>query len=113
MFETWVSTDLSRLPEIRKMGTGFSADSGANKIGVHVTQDGESVELSGTVRAWIVRADGKTITVDGSKSGGDAWVVLPAEAYIAPGPIGIYIKLISGTEVATLGGVEGYVYKAM
>lgn len=113
MFEYWMQTDLQRLPEVRHLGGQvFSKDSGANKIGVEVLNGGEPATLTGTITANIVRADGTTITASGSKSGNRAWVVLPEAAYNVVGHIGIYIKATNGTEVATLGGVESYVFKS-
>lgn len=114
MFEHWVHTDLSRLPDVKKLGNVFSQDSGANKIGVTVTKDGSPVTLSGTVKALIVKADGTTVTETSNVglSGNTAWVVLPASAYTVVGQIGVYLKLTSGNTVTTLGGVEGYVYQS-
>ena len=114
MFEHWIHTDLKRLPDVKKLGNVFSADDGANKIGVEVTEDGVPVTLSGTVKAWIVKPDGTTIkeTTNVGLSGNTAWVVLPASAYTVVGQLGVYLKLISGSTVTTLGGVEGYVYRS-
>ena len=112
MFEFWQATDLKNLPEVKHLGGQvFSQDSGANKIGVEVTDNGEPVTLTGSIRANVIRADGTTLEITGEKSGNRAWVILPAEAYAVPGHIGIFIKRISGEEISTLGGVESYVYR--
>lgn len=115
MFEHWAHTDLTRLPDIKKMGNVFTQDSEANKIGVEVTKDGVPVTLVGMVKAWIVKPDGETITEQHNvgMSGNTAWVILPAEAYDTVGLLGIYLKLINGSTVTTLGGVEGYVYRSL
>ena len=113
MFEYWIQTDLTKLPTVKTLGGQvFTADSGANKIGAEVTDNGEPVTLTGTVSANIVKPDGGTISVSGDKSGNRAWVVLPDAAYTATGHIGVYLKLTNGTEVMTLGGVEGYCYRS-
>lgn len=112
MFEYWLQTDLQRLPTVKPLGNVFSQDSGANKIGVIVTDGGEAAELSGTIRANVVKPDGSTIQVTGEASGNRAWVILPAAAYTAVGQIGVYLKLITENETTTLGGVEGYVNKS-
>lgn len=111
MHEHWLKTDLTELPEVEKKGLYFTDDSGANKIGVIVTDDGESITLSGTVKGYVICPDGSTKEVTGDKSGNTAWIVLPDSAYDLPGQIAVFIKLISGNDVTTLGGVEGYVYK--
>jgi hypothetical protein len=113
MFEYWVDTDLKKLPTVRKLQNVFSQDSGANKIGVRVTDDGEEITLSGTVKASIVKPDGTTISVDGSKDGNKAWVILPSSAYSAVGRLGVFLKLLTGSDIATLGGIEATVYKSL
>lgn len=111
MFEYWIEADLKRLQIVKRLsGVVFHADSGANKIGVKVYENGEAVTLTGDVSANIIRADGETLTVSGSKSGNQAWVVLPESAYTVKGTLGVFIRLTDGTTVTTLGGIEAYVY---
>lgn len=112
MFETWIETDLMKLPTVmRLMGRAFSSDDGGNKVGVIVKDGGEPITLSGTVKGYIIKPDGTMINdVSGSKSGNRAWIVLPSSAYALQGQITVTIKLINGTEVSTLGAVEAYVY---
>lgn len=112
MFEYWLDVDKTNLPPVKRLGDVFSQDSGANKIGVRVTENRLPVTLTGSVKAWIVKPNGSTIEVDGEKDGNKAWVVLPEGAYTDVGLIGIFVKLINGTQVTTLGGVEAYVYKS-
>lgn len=110
MFEYWLETDLQRLAEVKHSGIVFSQDSGANKIGVKVTNNGIPVTLTGTVNGYVIKPDGTTIEITGDKSGNEAWVVLSSSAYSVVGSISVFVKLINGTEVTTLGGVEAYVY---
>ena len=113
MFEYWIQTDLKKLPTVKKLGGQvFTLDSGANKIGAEVYDDGVPVTLTGTVSANIVKPNGVTITATGSRSGNQAWVVLPDGAYTDTGHLGVYLKLTNGNEVMTLGGVEGYCYRS-
>lgn len=114
MFEYWMESDINSLPKVHQLtGRDFSQDSGANKIGVRVTDHGQAVTLSGNVNAWIIRPDGTTIQQSGSRSGNAAWVILPSGAYAQEGKICVSIRLVNGSEVTTLGCVEGYVYKSM
>ena len=114
MFEYWIDTELHRLPIVKRLdGQAFSQDSGANKIGVRVTENGEPVTLSGTVKAFIKKPDGETLDVTGTASGNEAYVVLPSGAYSEVGMIGIYIRLETEDQTITLGGVEGYVYPSI
>lgn len=115
MFETWIETELTKLPTVMKlMGRAFSLDDGANKVGVIVKDGGEPITLSGTVKGYIIKPDGTMINdISGSKSGNRAWIVLPSSAYSQQGKITVTIKLINGTEVSTLGAVEAYVYRTL
>ena len=113
MFEYWMDSDLKKLPAVKRLGNVFSADSGANLIGVRVFDDGEEVTLNGTVSANVIRADGETITVSGSKNGNTAYVVLPQDAYEVKGLLKVVIKITNGSTVTGLGAVEGYVYQTM
>lgn len=112
-FEHWTDVDLMRPLYVKNFGTAFSQDSQADKVCVRVKRNGEDVALTGSIRAWIIRADNVTIQADGGKSGNTAWVILPAEAYVVTGKIGIYLKEIRGAEATTLCGVSGLVYKSM
>lgn len=112
MFEHWMKTDVNRLPQVKKIGNVFTQDSGANLIGVEMVDNGAPVDLEGTVEAWIIKPDGETITEDGTIDENKAYVVLPDEAYESTGEIFIFLKLVNGTAVTTLGGVEAYVYES-
>ena len=94
MREYWLKAETGTLPEVKRSGIMFSQDDDANRIGVEVMDGGAPAELSGSILASIVRADGTTIQETGEKDGGRAWVDLPAAAF------------------ATLGGVEAYVVKS-
>lgn len=114
MFEYLMQTDLEQLPIVSVInGRVFSQDSGANKIGVRVTRRGVPETLTGSVSANIILPDGSTITETGETEGNLAWVVVPGEACESVGKIEIFLKLINGTEVTTLGAVEAYVYKSL
>lgn len=80
----------------------FTGDSGANAIAVALYQDGAAYTPSGTVSCNVIRPDGVTITDTGYVSGNEVVAVLPANALSIPGPIGVYIKLTSGSAVATV-----------
>ena len=109
--ETWIDTDLDVLPQVKVLaGKMFSGDSAGNKIGVRVTDDGEPVELSGTVTGKVVTPDGETLTVSGSSSGNRAWIVLPEGCYTHKGRLSVAIKITDGGIVTTLGAMEAYVY---
>lgn len=116
MFEYWMTTETTKLARVETLrGHVFTADNGSNRVGVIVQNgDGSPAQMTGTVSANIVLPDGTTITQAGGKdNAGRAWVDLPAAALAAEGRIGVYIRLINGTDAATLGGVEGYVKRSM
>lgn len=106
-FETWLDTDLTVLPHVVQLPDDtFTADAQANKVGVRVTKAGQPVTVSGTINGYVIKPDGSTITVNGSKSGNTAWIILPAIAYTAPGKIMVIIKSVDGESVTTLGACE-------
>lgn len=106
-FETWLDTDLTVLPHVVALPDDtFTADAQANKVGVRVTKAGQPVTVSGTVKGYVIKPDGTTITVTGSKSGNAAYVILPATAYTEPGKIMVIIKSLDGETVTTLGACE-------
>lgn len=112
MFETWLSCDLQEGVLVTPLaGNVFSQDKLANKIGVTVTNGGTPVTLSGTVEGSIIRADETTVVVSGSRSGNQAWVVLPETAYACVGAIQITIRIINGNEKTTIGACCGYVHR--
>ena len=114
MFEYWIDSDLTRLPIVKQLnGNVFSQDSGANKIGVRVTENGEPVTLSGTVKAFIKKPDGETLDVTGTASGNEAYVVLPSSAYNVVGMLGVYVRIETSDQTITLGGIEGRVYPSI
>ena len=112
MHEYWIDTDVSRLPVVKQSPIVFEKDSGANKIGVRVTDHGEPLALSGTIRANIVRGNGSMVVADGARDGNRAWVILPASAYAYTGKLSVFIKMLNGNDVVTLGGIEAKVYQA-
>ncbi len=114
-FETWLETDLTQLPRVVSLPDDtFTADAQANKVGVRVTKGGVAYTLpSGTVRGYIIRGDGSTVTVTGTRSGSTAYVTLPATAYTVPGRIMVIIKLIETDSTTTLGACQCIMHRAL
>lgn len=109
--ESWFSQDINK-PVIQRNYDGILVknDSSANLFGVKVYDDNEPVSLSGTVQAYIIRANGSTITQGGTVSGNLCSVVLPSEAYEFSGSLRIVLKLTSGGSVTTLLSIATTVY---
>ena len=111
-FEFWQDLDMDNLPKVEVLnGVIFTADSGANQLGVRVTKGGQSVTLSGTVRGFVIKPDGTMVNdISGTRSGNTASIVLPAAAYTVPGMARVIIKLlVSGAETTTLGAWDIFV----
>lgn len=107
VFETWLKCDLQQMVQVEKLtGNVFTADNQANRIGVIVTDGGESVTLTEGVTGYVIRQDDATVVVIGSTSGNRAWIDLPASAYTVPGLISIVIKLGTTTVGACCGQVS-------
>ncbi|MBO7133885.1 MAG: hypothetical protein J6W06_06995, partial [Bacteroidales bacterium] len=113
MIETWFNQDTQQAVKVRYIdGNVFSMDNNGNKIGVNMFTDGVASDVSGTISANVIRADGVTVAVTGSSSNNQAWVVLPQSAYVVPGVVSIIIKATSGSDVTTLCAVVGNVYRS-
>lgn len=101
--------DVIQLP-----GTFFEGDDNAVNLRVRVTSNGQDTALSNTVSAYIIRADGDTLTVSGVADGeSELQVALPAAAFAVCGPVQITIKLTSanGQTVTTLACCRCYVQR--
>lgn len=109
LIETWLQTDLKKpVQVIRLQGNLFSGDNQGNLIGFEVLDNGSAAELTGGVTGYIIRADGATVTVVGTLSGGNRCsIILPSSAYVIPGQTSIVVK--NGT--MTVGACVAYVYK--
>lgn len=109
-FETWVNRDLKKIMTAEDIrGTVFTLDNLGNLIGVRVFSDGVPVELSGSVNGYCILADGTTVPVAGTRSGNEAYIILPQSAYAVPGMIRIAIKLTDGSTITTLAALIGSV----
>lgn len=114
LIESWFKQDLNKAVSVQYLcGNVFSQDNLANKVGVSVYSDGEAATLSGSISANVIRSDGTTVSVAGSFSGNQAWVILPQAAYAIPGLISIIIKCTSSTTITTLCAVVATVYNSI
>lgn len=112
LIETWIKTDLKSIISAKYIrGNLFSQDNMANLIGVELLENGEPANVSGTVTANVLRADGTTVAVAGTLSGNLASVTLPQAAYAVPGTVAIAIKLTTGSTVTTIGAIQAIVYR--
>lgn len=112
--EIWLKTDLKRPITVQTLhGLLFSADNQGDKVGFEVYEDGTPVTLSGVITGYIIKNNGETVVVSGSFDGNRAWIVCPANAYDAIGPIYIAIKNRASTDTTaqttTLGMCTTYV----
>lgn len=109
--ETWYNQDLQEPVKVHYLdGNVFSADVQGNVIGVRVTNNGTPYTLSGTVLGNIIRSDGVTVPVTGVRTGNQATIALPAQAYAVPGVISIIVKLIDESDTTTICAVVANVY---
>lgn len=113
MIETWFNQDVKQPVKVRYLdGNVFSQDSKGNRVGVYLYDRETPVNVSGTVSANIIRADGATVAGTGASNANAAYIDLPASAYSVPGVISIIIKETSGSVVTTLCAVVANVYQS-
>jgi len=112
MIETWYNQELSEPVKVQYLhGNMFSQDNNGNLIGVNVLQNGQAAIIAGTVSASVIRADGSTVAVSGTRSGNRCSVTLPQACYAVPGVLSVVIKLTNGEMVTTLCAVVANVYR--
>lgn len=83
-------------------GMTFTGDNDSYTIGVSLYNDGAAYSPSGSVSCNVIRSDGVTVSFLGTVEGNKAIATLPANCLSVPGPIGIYIKVTSGSSVTTV-----------
>lgn len=109
VIETWLKCDLQHVVRVQELdGNMFTADNGANRVGVIVTDHGEPVTLVNGITAYFIRADEGTLIITGQTQGNRGWVDLPASAYVKTGPFSLVIK----NGLTTIGACTGYVYRS-
>lgn len=109
--ESWFEQDLQK-PVIQRYISGnfFSLDNVGNLVGVKVYDNGAEATLSGSVTGYCVLADGTTVPVTGTRSGNQAYILLPQSVLSIPGYIGIALKLTDGNTITTLLSIIATVY---
>lgn len=90
----------------RAIGEG---DKMANRFGVRAFRGGSPESLSGTCYGYFIRSDGQTVVIEGTVSGNEAYVQLPATCYAVEGQFALAIKVETSSIAATLRIVDGVV----
>ena len=89
----------------------FTGDNLSDKIGVYLYDNGEPYAGGGTVSGTVINSRGQTVPITtGEISGNLITVTLEEAALAVPGIIGVYVKLTSGQQIAT---VLGAMFTAM
>ena len=114
LIETWYNQDLQSPVVVHHLhGNVFSQDNQGNLVGVNVFDGGAPATLSGTVTAYVIRADGATVPVNGVLSDNTCYVILNSACYAVEGTLSLVIKLAGGGSTTTLCAVVAYVYKSV
>ena len=98
-FSDWQRIDLQHATNVKPLtGVLFSADSGANLFGAEIYDHGAPASLTGaSCIGYAIRADGSTVTVQGSVTDNKAYILLTGSAYSVPGTLDILIKVTVGS----------------
>lgn len=75
-------------------------DNLSNEISVELLDNGEAATVSGSVVCKAIRADGGTVTFNGTLTGNTVSAILPAAAMAVTGRVGVLLQLVTG-EVKT------------
>ena len=112
-FDRTYTVDLAKGPifarETRPLSSG---NANADRFSVRVTNGNTDVDLGdSSVTGAVVRADGKTVLIDGNVAGAEAYLILKASCYVIPGPVRVSISLTNGGYMQTLAIIDAYVQR--
>lgn len=71
-------------------------------VKVNVYRNGTKITDSASCKAKFLRADGSTVEINGSFSGGVAAVTLPSSCYTVEGAAKLSVSLVSGSTISTV-----------
>lgn len=107
----WVQGTTTKVESLR--GTAFTEEDGAHTFRIAgVDASGETIPLSGTVLAKILRADNITIDVSGTITDGVASVTMVGDCYHVPGRFSIVVYLSDGVTTIAIYAAVGDIYRA-
>lgn len=113
-FVTTIRTNLNGVLEMTQMFDGLmmTGDNLANRIIVELNRDGIHVPITGepTIIGYIIRNDGYTLDIPGGvNENGDAYIDIPAIAYLVSGPLSIAIRMIEDERKMVIATASCYV----
>lgn len=96
--------DLDQDLKVRQCGTiVFNADDLSNVIEVDLYHGETPAELSGSVVGAVICSDGSTVPITGGTiSGNTVSITLTGDCFAIPGPIGVGVQIVNGTEKTTV-----------
>lgn len=96
--------DLTQDIKIRQCGTiVFNADDEANVIAIDLYNGEEPAALTGSVVGAVICSDGSTVPVTGGTiSGNTVTLTLTGDCGAIPGPIGVGVQIVNGTQKTTV-----------
>lgn len=114
LIESWFKQDLNKAVQVQPLhGVVFTEDNEGNLIGVRCSRDGVDENLSGQLSGYVIRPDEQTIAItEGTVSGNEASILLPADALEVQGIIHVILRLTSGTTRTTICAVRAVVQRS-
>lgn len=100
--------ELTEAVQVRHIPGFYTTSNNGNKITAAVTYKGENRNISGSVKGYVVKSDGTTTAVNGTRSGNKASITIPNSALL-PGRILITVVLVDGIQTTTLAAVQSNV----
>lgn len=102
-YEKIYKQDLMQDAKLRMCGhLVYSGDNQSVVVRVQLYRDGEEYTGGGSVLANAVLPNGNTVALTGTMMGNVASVTLLESCFVAPGPLGLYIRVVNGDEVTTV-----------
>ena len=106
-YEQIYDVDLSKGITQKDIGTlVFEGDNNSIKVGSNVYNSGAPQQLSGSIEGKVIRQDGGTVYYVGTISDNTGYITLTEAAFAYPGPIEIFVRIVSGQDRITIGAFK-------
>lgn len=106
-YEQIYDVDLSKGITQKDIGTlVFEGDNNSIKVGSNVYNSGVPQQLSGSIEGKVIRQDGGTVYYVGTISDNTGYITLTEAAFAYPGPIEIFVRIVSGQDKITIGAFK-------
>lgn len=89
-------------------------DQNGNRFGVKLYRGTREIDVTdATCVGYFLRPDGETVVLNGATRNNEAFVTVPRACYVYEGAYTLIIKVVSGTQTATVRIIDGMVVETV